>query len=98
MRFGWRRRSDMLSCREAGRVLQSYLDGEVDEVSARGVAHHLEACRRCGMAAETYTEIKRALRRRGGGVPRDAVERLRAFGEQLSWSGLPPPGEEPAGV
>jgi anti-sigma factor RsiW len=67
-----------------GRVLQGYLDGEVDEVRARQVAHHLEACRRCGMAADTYTEIKQALRRRGASIPQEAVERLRAFGQQLS--------------
>lgn len=73
----------MASCREVGRVLQSYLDGEVDEVTARRVARHLEACRRCGLEAVTYVEIKRALAERSSAVPQDAVIRLRQFAEQL---------------
>lgn len=80
MMLRWRRR-DQLRCREVGRLLQSYLDREIDEVLAWRVARHLEDCRRCGMPAETYAEIKRALRRSPGPVPEDAVERLRAFGQ-----------------
>lgn len=97
MRFGRPRRSDMLSCREVGRVLQSYLDGEVDDLRTHEVAHHLEACRRCGMAAETYAEIKRSLRRCGASAPEEAVDRLRVFCQQLSRGGLPTE-EEPAGA
>ena len=91
----WRR--DELRCKEVGRVLQSYLDGELDELLARRVARHLEVCRRCGMSAETYAEIKRALRRSAGSLPEDAVGRLRAFGEQLA-EGWVPPGEEETGA
>ena len=84
----WRRiraNRDVASCLEVGRVLQSYLDGHVDELTARRVGRHLEMCRRCGLGAETYTEIKTALARRGGDVDVDpqAVARLRAFGESL---------------
>lgn len=91
----WRR--DELRCKEVGRVLQSYLDGELDELLARRVARHLEVCRRCGMSAETYAEIQRALRRSAGSPPEDAVGRLRAFGEQLA-EGWVPPGEEEMGA
>lgn len=73
----------MASCLEVGRILQSYLDDEVDEVTARRVARHLEACRRCGLEASTYAEIKRALGRRSSGVPEDAVRRLHEFAERL---------------
>lgn len=83
MRVRWWRR-DELSCREVGSVLQSYLDGELDELLARRVSRHLELCIRCGMRAETYVEIKRALRRSAGSPPKDALDRLRAFGQELA--------------
>lgn len=56
MRF--HRPTDEAGCREMSRTLQAYLDGHVDEVTARRVARHLEACRRCGLEAEVYTRIK----------------------------------------
>lgn len=74
----------MMTCRRVGEKLQAYLDGEVDDLTTRRIAHHLEACRRCGMELEVYTEIKASLRRRGGRVEADAVERLRSFGQQLT--------------
>lgn len=69
-------------CREAGRLLQCYLDGELDEFTARRVAAHLEDCRRCGLEAATFSAIKDALARRAA-VPPGAAERLRAFSEDL---------------
>jgi anti-sigma factor (TIGR02949 family) len=97
-RFPWWRRMvgspSMASCMDVGRVLQSYLDGEVDEVAARRVARHLEACRRCGLEASTYAEIKQALTRRSRDVPQDAVDRLRRFGEDLVDTG-DEPGHQP---
>jgi len=74
---------DMASCRQVGRLLQSYLDGEVDDLTARRVARHLDLCRRCGLEASTYAEIKKALARRGTPVPGDAHERLLRFAEHL---------------
>lgn len=71
-----------LNCVQVGRVLQSYLDGETDEVTARRVAAHLEDCRRCGLEASVYREIHHALARRVEPDTR-AVARLRAFGESL---------------
>lgn len=71
------------SCRQVGRLLQSYLDGEVDDLTARRVARHLELCRRCGLEASAYAEIKKALARRCPPVPGDAHERLRRLAEQL---------------
>jgi anti-sigma factor RsiW len=73
----------MMSCRRVGELLQAYLDGEVDDITARRIAHHLEDCRRCGMELSVYTEIKTSLRRRGGDVDRAALDRLRSFGERL---------------
>jgi anti-sigma factor RsiW len=74
----------MMTCRRVGEQLQAYLDGEVDDLSARRIAHHLEDCRRCGMELEVYTEIKATLQRRAGGVDADALDRLRSFGQRLA--------------
>ena len=95
----WWRRREQLRCREVGRLLQSHLDGELDELGFRQIAHHLEDCRRCGMDAETYEAIKQALRRSAGRPSPDAVGRLRAFGQQLA-DGWTPPDEHqaPAGA
>lgn len=72
------------SCMQVMRVLQSYLDGQTDEVTARRVANHLEACRRCGLESATYREIKAALARKAAQPDRAAVARLRAFGVALA--------------
>ncbi|MGW0733129.1 anti-sigma factor family protein [Streptomyces sp. NPDC002851] len=91
----WLRRRDpderRLNCMRVARILQSYLDGETDEVTARRVAAHLEDCRRCGLRAETYQKIKEAVARREQ-PDADAVARLRSFGASLSQEGQP--GEE----
>ncbi|NUR05210.1 MAG: zf-HC2 domain-containing protein [Streptomyces sp.] len=72
----------MNACLRAARALQSYLDGEADQATARRVAAHLEECRRCGLEAATYREIKNALARREA-PDTAAVDRLRDFGESL---------------
>ena len=71
------------SCRHAAKVLQAYLDGEVDAVAADRVEDHLEMCRRCGLEADAYREIKASLSRTHGAVPELALHRLREFGDQL---------------
>lgn len=88
-----RRRTDEneATCAEVAAVLQPFLDGQVDDVTMQRVRRHLDACRRCGLEAETYTAIKDALARRRPVVDDDAVRRLREFGRDLSK--LDPPGE-----
>jgi anti-sigma factor (TIGR02949 family) len=73
-----------LSCHEVAKVLQSFLDQEVDEHTAGQVAAHLEMCRRCGLEADVYGEIKASLARSTSAVPELALWRLRHFGEELS--------------
>lgn len=80
----FRRRRAEASCREVGRALQGFLDGEVEADFAEKISEHLEDCRRCGLEAETYRSIKRSLGRRQPAVDGDAVARLRAFGEELT--------------
>jgi len=75
---------EMASCMQVMRVLQSYLDGHTDEVTTRRVATHLEACRRCGLEAATYREVKASLARRAALPDQNAVDRLRAFGTALA--------------
>lgn len=84
------------SCAEVAAVLQSYLDGHVDEMTARRVSRHLDACRRCGLEAHTYQAIKDALARRRSDIDADALERLRSFGERLADEGPPGEAEGPA--
>ncbi|MEU7637025.1 hypothetical protein AB0C11_13165 [Streptomyces sp. NPDC039016] len=67
---------------QVARVLQPHLDVETDEVTARRVAVHLEDCRRCGLEAATYREIKNSLARREK-LDATAVTRLRSFSQSL---------------
>lgn len=91
---------EMASCMQVMRVLQSYLDGHTDEVTARRVSTHLDACRRCGLEASTYREIKAALARQATPLDESSLERLQAFGSSLLHGDggrrdEQPPGEVP---
>lgn len=79
-----------MSCAQVVRVLHAYLDGEMDEATARRVRAHLEDCRDCGLEARTYREIKNALVRQERPDAR-TVARLRGFGESLLHTA---PGDE----
>ncbi|GGZ97518.1 anti-sigma factor family protein [Streptomyces echinoruber] len=78
-----------MSCARSSRALQAYLDGEVDEATARRVTSHLNGCRDCGLEADLYREIKSALARQQQPDPR-AVERLYTFAESLLHTGSDP--------
>jgi predicted anti-sigma-YlaC factor YlaD len=93
----WRRHTVVdrpLTCREVGRLLQRYLDGETDEHATAKVAEHLEDCRRCGLEASVYREIKASLARQATVLPETTLARLRRFGQQLATEGPP---DTPAG-
>jgi hypothetical protein len=74
----------LLSCRQVGKVLQSFLDAELDEAGTHTVAEHLEDCRRCGMAADLYLEIKASLGRGAASVPGGSLTRLDEFAQTLA--------------
>ena len=78
-----------LTCHQVGEILQQYLDGHIDSERADRIEIHLEECRRCGLEAETYERIKVTLAAQRPEIPAEAIDRLRAFGEQLAR------GEEP---
>ena len=75
---------DRIECMRVRPLLQSFLDGELDEPQRQRVAAHLEACRRCGLAASTYTSLKRRLSRFGEPADPDAVARLTEFVDRLA--------------
>lgn len=75
---------DVASCLQATRALQRYLDGELDEVNANRISRHLDICRRCGLEADTYAEIKKAVARRAEHVPTQSVRRLEDFARDLA--------------
>lgn len=81
------RLGQLLACLRASRALQAYLDGETDAITSRQIAEHLEQCRRCGLQADTYLAIKRALRSAGRTDDDLAVRRLRAFSRSLTEGG-----------
>ena len=79
---------DGYSCRQAALVLQSFLDGEADATAAAKVEEHLEMCRRCGMEADTYRQIKAALARAAPVIPELALRRLQKFGDEIATGSL----------
>ena len=82
-RMGRRSRNRPMDCHQVGSMLQHYLDGELDEDRAARITAHLEECRRCGLEADAYEQIKASLGGRRPAVPADSLERLRAFGRGL---------------
>lgn len=70
-----------LPCWRVRRLLQSYLDGVLDDAAAGRVVRHLAGCHRCAMAAETYQAIKNSLARRRRSA--ETTRWLRDVGETL---------------
>ncbi|MBI4884641.1 MAG: zf-HC2 domain-containing protein [Actinobacteria bacterium] len=73
-----------MSCREVGKWVHYYLDGELDEGRSARLAAHLEDCRRCGLEADTYQRVKAALAGRHSAVPAESLARLREFGARIA--------------
>jgi anti-sigma factor RsiW len=84
--FVRRRGAGNVDCRHVGAWLQAYLDGELDPTRHGAVHRHLKDCRRCGMEASAYRELKASLRR-GAPTPPDEIaslDRLRDFAQRLA--------------
>lgn len=75
---------DRIECMRVRPLLQAFLDDELDEIKRQRVAAHLEACRRCGLAASTYEALKRRLGEFGQPADPDAVARLSEFVDRLA--------------
>lgn len=85
------RRRRTISCRQVGRSLQEYLDGELDdpELVAR-LRDHLAACRDCGLEADTYRALRDAMRHCAPVVESPELARLRDFGARLAAGEIDP--------
>jgi anti-sigma factor RsiW len=75
---------DRIECMRVRPLLQAFLDGELDDARRQRVARHLEACRRCGLEASTYTSLIRRLNGFGESADADAVARLTEFVDHLA--------------
>ena len=79
------RMTDLIECMRVGRLLQSYLDGELDdEQGAAMVARHLEACRRCGLAADSIEELKTRTARLRRDPDPEQVQRIERVIDELT--------------
>ncbi len=76
-----------MGCREVGRLLQPFLDDEIDDPRVVDVADHVDACLGCGMEADAYRWLKAAI----AGVARAddprQLQRLQVFAEALATRG-----------
>ncbi|MCB0966324.1 MAG: hypothetical protein KDB37_05775 [Ilumatobacter sp.] len=78
------RRGEQLACPEVARLLQQFVDDEVDDpVVVEALSAHVDHCAPCGYEAETFRSIKVALAARRVPVEPDSVDRLRSFGSSL---------------
>jgi anti-sigma factor RsiW len=82
-----------ITCVQVARILQQYLDEELDASRRAMVAGHLSACRRCGLDEKSFREIKSALARRRHEIPVEPIDRLRKFAAGLASPGAPYEGE-----
>lgn len=76
------RRKAGISCARVHDLVQSYLDGELEEGPERDrLVEHLHRCRPCGVEAETYERIKASL---SGRSPAASVDRLTAYAASIA--------------
>lgn len=69
---------DGITCREAVTIVQEFLDGALEDVSADRVRAHFEACSRCYPHLRFERSFREALARvtRGEGAPPDLKRRV----------------------
>lgn len=79
--FGRERRDDgsaAISCDDAVRRVQEFLDGELEDVSSEEVRAHFDACQRCYPHLRFEESFREAVRRAAGRetAPPELRERL----------------------
>jgi anti-sigma factor RsiW len=72
-----------LTCRQVGRLLQSYLDDELHDTRVVLVADHLDACLRCGLDASSYRWLKAQLAGLASSEDVRQLARVRVFVDAL---------------
>ena len=73
-----------MSCEDVLEVLQSYLDGETDEQTAKAVVAHLDDCEHCEMESDVYRRIKGSLNKQTREVDPEIMAALSKFGEKVA--------------
>lgn len=73
-----------MNCREVGRRLQSYLDGELDGDRMEQIKAHLDYCVECGLELDVFTAIKTDLAQLPVPAESDALQRLREFSTRVA--------------
>ncbi len=68
-------------------VMQAYLDGEVDERTAKKVAKHLDSCADCQYESSVYVDIKKSLAQPKIDPDPDVLAALSDFTRNLAASG-----------
>ncbi len=85
----WEIARGRINCMHVISVLQEYLDGTLDHDQAKQIALHIEDCRRCGLEASVFTQIKSVLQGFDAPAERETLEHLRQFGERLVYQSEP---------
>lgn len=75
---------DRLGCRQVRRILQAFLDGEVEPRRAEMVAAHLESCSRCHVEADLLARVIEAIQRIRPDLDLAAYTRLVATVEDVT--------------
>src|SRR5437764_5485319 len=52
-----------MTCEEAIKLMDGYLDGELDPMTSQKIEQHLRACRKCEQAYEAHTALAHAISR-----------------------------------
>jgi anti-sigma factor RsiW len=79
------------SCRKGCKLVQAYVDEEVDEQSAGVITRHLAECQQCRQEVTVNRRLREALRAQAS-VPESTVARLREFAHHCA-EGQPPHGQ-----
>jgi anti-sigma factor RsiW len=74
-------------CEHVGRVLQSYVDGELGPSDAERVADHLVHCERCGIELATVERVVGLIRQQRPDLDVSALGRLERFVDELDRTG-----------
>ncbi|MEZ5343430.1 MAG: zf-HC2 domain-containing protein [Acidimicrobiales bacterium] len=83
MILGRLKRRKGYSCHQVLEVLQSYLDGEVDESVARSVILHLDMCEQCAHEAELFRRIQAAIAAQANDIDAEILDRLETYAMNL---------------
>ncbi len=73
-----------MSCKKMMKVIQSYLDGEVDEKVARKVAKHLNACVDCDEESTVFKNIKKSLANKPEHISPEILSSLTEFTKNIA--------------